>query len=133
MPRYYFHFTDGQRHFSDDKGQDLAGLRAARERTTQQVRELKAAMSEPAIRDLSGWSMNVTDGRGRTVFVLGFDLKPRPVVPLPPDAPLAPVAPLTPDAPQALRAPRQTRTAGVRTERAAGIGTRTRTKGPGGA
>jgi hypothetical protein len=31
--------------------------------------------------------MNVADGRGRTVFVLGFDLKPRAVVPLSPDAP----------------------------------------------
>jgi hypothetical protein len=87
VPRFYFHFTDGERQFSDDEGRDLAGLRDARVHATNHVRELKAAMSEPAIQDLSGWSMTVADARGRTVFVLGFDLKPRPVVPLTPDAP----------------------------------------------
>ncbi|MGN6571457.1 MAG: DUF6894 family protein [Pseudolabrys sp.] len=87
MPRYFFHFTDGERQFSDDKGHELAGLRDARAHATHHVRELKAAMSEPAIQDLSGWSMTVTDARDRTVFVLGFDLKPRPVVPLTPDTP----------------------------------------------
>lgn len=87
MPRYFFHFTDGERQFSDDKGQDLAGLRGARAHATEHVRELKAAMCDQVIQDLSGWSMNVADERGRTVFVLGFDLKPRPVVPLTPDAP----------------------------------------------
>ena len=87
MPRYFFHFTDGERQFSDEHGQELAGLRAAREHATHHVRELKAAMCAPAIQDLTGWSMNVADARGRTVFVLGFDLKPRPVVPLTPAAP----------------------------------------------
>ena len=81
MPRYFFHFSDGERRFSDDTGQDLAGLGAARAHATTQVRELKAAMCDPAIQDLSGWSMSVADGRGRIVFVLGFDLKPRPVMP----------------------------------------------------
>ena len=86
MPRYFFHFTDGERQFSDDKGQDLAGLRDARAHATEHVRDLK-------VQDLSGWSMTVTDARGRTVFVLGFDLKPRPVVPLTPDAPRASSSP----------------------------------------
>jgi len=79
VPRFFFHFSDGERQFSDDKGQELAGLRAARAHATAQVRELKAAMSEPAIRDLSAWSMSVTDAKDAIVFVLGFDLKPRPV------------------------------------------------------
>ena len=78
VPRYFFHFSDGERQFSDDQGHELAGLRAAREHATRQVRELKAAMSEPAIQDLSAWSMSVADAKGAIVFVIGFDLKPRP-------------------------------------------------------
>lgn len=84
MPRFFFHFTDGSRQFSDDSGIDLAGLGAARAHATEQVRELKAAMCDPYIQDLSGWSMSVADAQERVVFVLGFDLKPRPIVPLKP-------------------------------------------------
>lgn len=87
MPRFFFHFSDGSRQFTDDGGIDLSGLRAARAHATSQVRELKAAMCDPHIQDLSDWSMSVADGRGRTVFVLGFDLKPRPIVPLTPATP----------------------------------------------
>ena len=106
MPRFYFHFTDGERQFSDDEGRDLAGLGDARAHATNHVRELKAAMSEPAIQDLSGWSMTVTDGRGRTVFVLGFDLKPRPVVPLTPEAPRQSSQDTSPDPQPELRSAR---------------------------
>ncbi len=35
-------------------------------------------MCDAAIQDLSAWSMMVGDAAGRTVFVLGFDMKPRP-------------------------------------------------------
>lgn len=77
VPRYFFHFSDGKRQFSDDSGCELAGLSAARAHATAQVRELKAAMCDPHIIDLSGWTMTVADGAGHTVFVLGFDLKPR--------------------------------------------------------
>lgn len=87
MPRFFFHFSDGERHFSDDTGQELAGLRAARAHATGQVRELKAAMCDARIQDFSAWSMSVADARGRVVFVLGFDLKPRPIAPLTPAAP----------------------------------------------
>jgi hypothetical protein len=87
VPRYFFHFTDGARQFSDDHGQELAGLRAARAHATQQVRDLKAAMCDQVITDLSAWSMNVADARGRIVFALGFDLKPRPIAPVTPEAP----------------------------------------------
>jgi len=103
VPRYFFHFTDGERQFSDDKGHDLAGLRAAREHATNHVRELKAAMCAPAIQDLTGWSMSVADARGRTVFVLGFDLKPRPVAPLTPEAPRRSSPDTSPDRPPAQR------------------------------
>ena len=77
MPHYFFHFTDGQRVFRDAVGHTLSGLHAARAHATQQVRDLKAAMCDSAIQDLSAWSMMVGDAQGRTVFVLGFDMKPR--------------------------------------------------------
>ena len=76
VPRYYFHFSDGQRRFSDDKGQELSGLSAVRTHAVQQVRDLKAAMCDPGIQDLSGWTMTVVDNTDRTVFEIGFDLKP---------------------------------------------------------
>ena len=76
MPRYFFHFSDGQRRFSDDTGQDLSGLSAVRARAVKQVRDLKAAMCDPGIQDLYGWTMTVVDTTDRTVFELGFDLKP---------------------------------------------------------
>jgi hypothetical protein len=77
VPRFFFHFTDGRRVFGDADGQELSGLHAARAHATRQVRDLKAAMCDPHIQDLSGWSMMVADAQGRTVFVLGFDMKPR--------------------------------------------------------
>jgi len=106
VPRFYFHFSDGSRQFSDDSGLELSGLRDARAHATNQVRELKAAMCDPYVQDLSGWSMSVADGRGRTVFVLGFDLKPRAIVPQKPRsaAPLTPAAP-PPASPGTLSAP----------------------------
>lgn len=62
--------------FSDDTGQELGGLAAARQHAVAQVRELKAAMCEPHIQDLSGWSMTVADFNGKRVFEIGFDLRP---------------------------------------------------------
>lgn len=92
MPRYFFHFTDGQRVFGDSEGREFSGLREARAHATRQVRDLKAAMCAPHIQDLSGWSMLVADTSGRTVFVIGFDLRPESSAPLTP-APRPPSAP----------------------------------------
>lgn len=78
MPRYFFHFSDGKRQFTDSAGHELSGLQAARAHATEHVRELKAAMCDPHIVDLSGWTMTVADANGKPVFLLGFDLKPRP-------------------------------------------------------
>jgi hypothetical protein len=78
MPRYYFHFSDGDRQFSDSSGQELSGIAAARAHATKHMRELKMAMSDSQIQDLSGWSMTVVDGLGKTVLEIGFDLKPPP-------------------------------------------------------
>ena len=75
MPRFYFHFSDGKRQFTDNVGFELSGLAAARKHAAKQVRELKAAMCSPHIQDLSGWSLSVTDVKGDTVVELGFDLR----------------------------------------------------------
>jgi hypothetical protein len=76
VPRYFFHFSDGKRQFTDASGHELSGIAAARTHATKQVRELKAAMCEPEIQDVSGWSMTVVDADGKTVFKASFDLKP---------------------------------------------------------
>ena len=76
MPRYYFHFSDGKRQFTDDKGTELPGMAAARANATRQVRELPVAMCHPNIQDLSGWTMTVEDAKKNPVFCIGFDLKP---------------------------------------------------------
>ena len=75
MPRYFFHFSDGKRRFSDTTGRELSGMAAARAQAVEQVRDLKAAMCDPGIQDLSGWTMTVVDGGDRTVFELPFDMK----------------------------------------------------------
>ena len=78
VPRYFFHFSDGTRRFTDSRGHDLSGLGAARLHALRDVRDLKAALCDRHIQDLSGWTMIVADARGRPVFELGFDLQPRP-------------------------------------------------------
>jgi Domain of unknown function (DUF6894) len=57
VPRYYFHFSDGKRQFTDGSGVELNGMAAARAYAAKQVRELRVAMCHPHIQDLSGWSM----------------------------------------------------------------------------
>ena len=76
MPRYFFHFTDGKRQFTDDSGHELSGMAAARAYATSHVRELKAAICDPHIQDVSGWTMTVVDATGKSVFSIGFDLRP---------------------------------------------------------
>ena len=73
MPRYFFHFSDGKRRFSDTSGVELSGMRAARLHATQHVRELKAAMCHPTIQDLSEWTMTVEDAQGKSVCDIRFD------------------------------------------------------------
>jgi hypothetical protein len=77
VPRYFFHFSDGRRQFTDETGHELAGIRAARAHAVREVREMRAALSETGVRDLSSMTMLVVDGQGRAVFSLGFDLRPR--------------------------------------------------------
>jgi hypothetical protein len=76
MPRYYFHFSDGKRQFTDAIGFELHGVAAARTHAIRHTRELKAAICYPRIQDMSGWSMMVADAGGRTVFEIDFDFRP---------------------------------------------------------
>jgi hypothetical protein len=79
VPRFFFHFSDGKRQFSDGVGSELRGIAAARVHAISQVRALKAAMSHTQIPDLADWTMTVADLRGETGFEIGFDLRPLPV------------------------------------------------------
>jgi hypothetical protein len=76
VPRYFFHISDGRRVLTDDTGREFSGLRAARVHAVNALRDAKAALCERELRDLTGWNMRVTDEHGRTVFSLGFDLRP---------------------------------------------------------
>jgi len=79
MPRYYFHFSDGMRTFTDAIGLELAGFGDVRNRVITQVRDLKSSLSEHCIQDWSDWKMIVIDAKGKTVLEVGFDLNPRPL------------------------------------------------------
>lgn len=78
MPRYFFHFSDGKRQFTDTAGIELSGLAAARAHAMVQVRDLRAALCEPRIQEWAGWKMIVVDANGKVVSEIGFDLKPLP-------------------------------------------------------
>jgi hypothetical protein len=77
MARYFFHCTDGFRRFTDGTGTELQGVAAVRQHAANQVRELRdAMMSEMSIQDWSDWKVIAVDSAGKTVFEIGFDLKP---------------------------------------------------------
>ena len=79
MPRYYFHFSDGKRTFTDSIGVELTGIAAARSQVTAQIREMRGTLSERTLQDWSGWTITVADAKGKTLFEIGFDLNPRPL------------------------------------------------------
>lgn len=83
--RFFFHFSDGRRRLTDGTGREFASIRAARAHAVSTLREARAALCERELRDLSGWSLSVTDAQGRLVFALGFDLRPHEGVPLAPE------------------------------------------------
>jgi len=76
MARYFFHFSDGKRTFTDTTGVELPGIAAVRAHAGAQIREMHSAMSGQALVDWSGWKMAAVDVGGKTVFEIGFDLKP---------------------------------------------------------
>jgi Domain of unknown function (DUF6894) len=76
VPRYFFHFSDGKRQFTDAAGVECHGVATARAHAIRHARELKVAICYPHIQDLSGWTMVVADAAGRTVFEIDFNLNP---------------------------------------------------------
>jgi hypothetical protein len=76
MPRYYFHFSDGNHTFTDARGMELTGAAAMRAHTTRQIREIKGAVAERRIVDWSGWKMIVANTDGKTIFEAAFDRHP---------------------------------------------------------
>ena len=42
MPRYYFHFSDGNRVFADENGLELIDFADVKQRVIRQVRDLKS-------------------------------------------------------------------------------------------
>jgi hypothetical protein len=74
MPRYYFHFSDGKRTFTDSIGVELTGIAAARSQVIAQIREMRGALSEHPLQDWSGWTMTVVNAEGKTVLEIDFDL-----------------------------------------------------------
>jgi len=62
-----FHFSDGERIFTDAIGLELVGIAAVRKRVIKQVRDLKGSQSEHHIQDWSDWKMLVVDAKGKSV------------------------------------------------------------------
>jgi hypothetical protein len=78
MARYYFHFSDGERTFTDSIGAELPGIAAARSQVVTQIREMRGTLSERTLQDWSGWTMTIVDEKGKNRFRIGFDLNPIP-------------------------------------------------------
>jgi hypothetical protein len=74
MPRYFFHFNDGKRTFTDTIGVELDGMANARKNAIAQIREMKSAGE---IQDWSGWKMAVINIDGKIVFEIDFALSSR--------------------------------------------------------
>jgi hypothetical protein len=72
MPRYFFHFSDGNRTFTDSTGIELTGIAAAHSQATAQMRDMQSGLSERALQDWSDWKMIVIDAKGKTVLEVGF-------------------------------------------------------------
>jgi len=91
MPRYFFHFSDGKRTFTDAAGVELNGIAAARAHAIAQIRDMRDAQSEHALQNWAAYKMLVVDAEGKTIFEAGFDLsirshkddKPPPSLPCP--------------------------------------------------
>jgi hypothetical protein len=80
MPRYYFHFSDGKRTFTDTTGAEFNGIADARSQATEQIRDMRATLPKGRLQDWAGWTMAVVDAKGKTLLEIGFDLIPRPLI-----------------------------------------------------
>lgn len=66
MPRFFLHFTDGDRVIKDPEGLELPGASAARAEALTFGRELVARQEM----DWSGWSVAIHDEGGREVDLI---------------------------------------------------------------
>jgi hypothetical protein len=76
MPRFYFHFSDGKRTFTDSTGIELDGIAAARAHAADQIRDMRATLTEGSLQDWTGWKMIVADATGNMACEVSFDLTP---------------------------------------------------------
>ena len=74
MPLYFFHFSVEKRTFIDRIGVELDGMADARKNAIAQIREMRGAQSEHALKNWAAWKMIVGDAKGKTLFEVGFDL-----------------------------------------------------------
>jgi hypothetical protein len=80
VPKFYFHFSDGRRTFSDTQGVDLTGLGALRREAVRQIRDMKAAQLESGVHgSWPDWTVIAVDAGGAPVLHMTFDLKPKPL------------------------------------------------------
>lgn len=79
MPRYYFHFSDGNRVFTDENGLELIDFADVKQRVIRQVRDLKSSFSRQQNQDWANWKLIVVDAKGTTILEVSFDLKPKPL------------------------------------------------------
>jgi hypothetical protein len=63
VPRYFLNLTDGKQVVEDPEGLELPGEAAAREEAAVLARDLVAHQEG----DWSGWSVAITDEKGRQV------------------------------------------------------------------
>ncbi len=66
MPRYFFHFSDGKRTFTDSVGVDLRNADAARKVAREQIRAMRADTGE--IQNWSKWHVIAADSNGKRLF-----------------------------------------------------------------
>ena len=74
MPRYFFHFNDGKRTFTDSTGSELVGIVAARNHACEQIRDMLSAKNGRSLQDWTDWKTIISDANGRTISEVGFDL-----------------------------------------------------------
>ena len=77
MSRFFFHFSDGTRTFTDTTGIELAGIAAIRKHARAQIRDMVSVITERNFQDWAGWKMIVLDAFGKTILEVSFDLSPR--------------------------------------------------------
>ncbi|MGA8934126.1 MAG: hypothetical protein WB522_07650 [Pseudolabrys sp.] len=76
MPRYFFHFTDGRRTFTDVAGVELSGVAAMRQYAAEEIRRLRSAMPDVKVQNWLDWKIIAVDSVGNTVYEVGFDFTP---------------------------------------------------------